>query len=93
VITGEVDGRTYAFIALERMSGIMIYDVTRPWFSRFVDYVNNRNFDTDDYFEAKDIAPEGMAFIGSSESPTGEPLLVVTNEFTGTTTIYTIVSN
>jgi hypothetical protein len=91
VISGEVDGRTYAFIALERMSGVMIYDVTRPWLSRFVDYVNNRNFHTDDYFQAKDIAPEGMAFIGAHESPVGDPLLVVTNEFTGTTTIYAIV--
>lgn len=41
---GEVGGRTYAFIGLERVGGIVVYDVTNPHASRFVTYLNNRDF-------------------------------------------------
>lgn len=30
VTIGTVDGRTYAFVALERIGGIMVYDITNP---------------------------------------------------------------
>jgi DNA-binding beta-propeller fold protein YncE len=44
VKVGEVNGRLYAFLALERIGGIMVYDVSDPKAPLFVDYLNNRNF-------------------------------------------------
>ena len=44
---GTIGKRTYAFIGLERMGGIMVYDVTNPIAPVFVDYVNNRDFTVD----------------------------------------------
>ena len=38
-------GRTYAFIGLERHSGIMVYDVTNPHSPAFQGYFNHRSFD------------------------------------------------
>lgn len=47
VVTGRYFGRTYAFIGLERVGGIMVYDVTNPYAPEFQTYVNNRNFSED----------------------------------------------
>ena len=75
-------GRTYAFVGLERIGGVMVYDVTDPHEPAFVDYVNPA--------PAVDQAPEGVVFIPAADSPTGDALLVVTNEVSGTTAIYRV---
>ena len=41
---GTVDGRTYAFVALERTGGVMAYDVTEPASAQYVNYINTRDF-------------------------------------------------
>ena len=86
---GEIDGRTYAFIGLERIGGIMVWEITDPRAPVFVQYANNRDF-TAATEEAGDLAPEGIAFVPAEESPTGNPLLIVANEFSGTTTVWGI---
>jgi hypothetical protein len=35
-----------------------------------------------------DLGPEGILFIPAAQSPNGQPLLVVSNEISGTTTLY-----
>lgn len=91
VTLGVIDGRTYAFIGLERIGGVMIYDVTVPASPSFVDYVNTRDFTLDPTGVAPtDNGPEGLAFVTAANSPTGKPLLVIGNEVSGTTTIYSI---
>jgi 2',3'-cyclic-nucleotide 2'-phosphodiesterase / 3'-nucleotidase / 5'-nucleotidase len=94
VDVGEIDGRMYAFIGLERIGGIMVYDVTVPAKSFFVTYVNNRNFDIlPGQPGAGDIAPETIKFVDKGDSPTGNYMLLVANEVSGTTTIYDIASS
>lgn len=92
VTVARLWGRTYAFIGLERVGGIMIYDITRPYRPAFVQYLNNRNFDVDaETPEAGDLGPEGLIVIRGKDSPKlGIPLLVVTNEVSGTTTLFRI---
>ena len=88
---GVIDGRTYAFIGLERIGGVMVYDITDPMAVSFVSYVNNRDFSGDaEAGTAGDLGPEGVLFIAASDSPTGSDLLVVSNEISGTTTVYQI---
>ena len=71
VAVGEVDGRTYAFVGLERISGIMVYDITNPANSTFVQYINNRDFSGDAAAgSAGDLGPEGITFISAADSPT-----------------------
>ena len=88
---GKIGSKLYAFIGLERIGGIIVYDVTDPTSPEFETYVNNRNFGVDaEDPAAGDLGPEGLHFISASESPNGEPLLIVGNEISGTTTIYQI---
>ncbi len=94
VTTGVINGQTYAFIGLERIGGIMVYDVTNPSSPEFVQYINNRDFSGDpEASSAGDLAPEGLTFIAAADSPTGEPLLAVANEVSGTTTVFAIDLN
>jgi hypothetical protein len=82
---------TCAFIGLERVGGVMVYDITNPFAPFFVDYVNFRDFATDvESPEAGDLGPEGLVFIEAKDSPNGKPLLVVGNEVSGTTTVFEI---
>ena len=93
VVIGKVRGETYAFVGLERVGGIMIYNVTDPTSAGFVNYVNNRDFSADaETPEAGDLGPEGLLFIKADDSPNGRPLLVTGNEVSGTTTLFEVVS-
>jgi 2',3'-cyclic-nucleotide 2'-phosphodiesterase (5'-nucleotidase family) len=97
VTIGQVGDSIYAFIGLERVGGIAVYDVTEPANAEFVQYINNRDFRVEDV-EASltsedpvgDLGPEGLAFISAEDSPTGVPLLAVGNEVSGTTTLYDV---
>ncbi|MEK4484682.1 choice-of-anchor I family protein [Psychrobacillus sp. FSL H8-0484] len=84
-VVGEVDGKMYAFIALERYSGIMVYDLTNVAAPEFVTLISSRDFSLD---AAGDVSPEGLQFIPASESPTGKALLAATHEVSGTVAVY-----
>ena len=86
---GQVGPNWYAFIGLERMGGIMVYDVSHPESPRFVQYALDRDF-TATGFDIGDLGPEGMAFVPADDSPTGTLWLIVGNEVSGTTTVYEI---
>lgn len=95
VVIGEAYGRTLAFVGLERIGGIMMYDVTDPNNPLFVDYINTRDFafapTAANLASVGDLGPEGLAFVSADDSPTGFPLLIVGNEVSGTTALFTII--
>jgi 2',3'-cyclic-nucleotide 2'-phosphodiesterase (5'-nucleotidase family) len=86
VTTGRIRGRTYAFIGLERMGGIMVFDVTDPYAAKFVQYSNNRDYSLDP--PGPDSAPEILVFVPRYKSPDRKALLLAANEVSGTVTIY-----
>jgi hypothetical protein len=91
VAIGVIDGVTYAFIGLEQIGGIVVFDISDPTAPVFVTYVNNRDFSGDiEAGQAGDLGPEGLEFIPADVSPNGMNLLVVANEVSGSTTIYQI---
>ncbi|GAA2903714.1 hypothetical protein GCM10020220_111170 [Nonomuraea rubra] len=93
VTVGQVRGRTYAFAGLERVGGVVAYDLSDPRRPRLAGYVNTRDFAGDvEAGTAGDVGPEGVLFIDAHDSPTRTPLLVVGNEVSGTTAVYEIRS-
>ncbi|MEW4454456.1 choice-of-anchor I family protein [Bremerella sp. JC817] len=73
-------GATWAFIGLERVGGVMLYDITNPLNPEFVQYERN----------LIDAAPEGIDFISRGDSPFTEPAIVVSHEVSGTATMYKV---
>jgi len=88
-----IEGRTYAFINLERVGGVMVYDITEPERAEFVQYVNDRDFtlaDADLDAGVTDLGPEITHFVSAEDSPSGNALLLVSNEVSGTLAVYQI---
>lgn len=85
VTVGTVGGKTYAFIALERIGGVMVYDITAPENTEFVNYINSREFNNN---IQGDVSPEGLCFIPAAQSKTGKPLLLAACEVSGTLAVY-----
>ena len=84
ITTAVIDGKTYAFITLERTGGVMVYDISNPMAPVFVDYKNSRT--TASY--GGDNGPEGIILIASENSPSGSPILILANEVSSTLSIF-----
>jgi hypothetical protein len=90
IALGGIGNKTFAFIGLERMGGVLVYDITTPTAPVRVDYLNTRDewlTNPPDLATAGDLGPEGLVFIAAKDSPNGKPLLVVGNEVSGTTAV------
>lgn len=85
----ETNGKVYAIVGLERMGGIMVYDISDPAKATYADYLNVRGFsDTvDDLDRLGDLGPEGICTIPAENSPTGNAMILVANEVSGTVTV------
>lgn len=93
IAVAEIDGTPYAFIGLERVGGIMIYNISDPLAPKFENYVNNRNFSADEESpEAGDLGPEDVKIIDAADSPTGETIVMVASEVSGTVSFFGIES-
>lgn len=86
---------SFVFVGLERVGGVMVFNITDPEAVSFVDYFNNRDFsisfdedNLENFGLAGDLGPEGIDFVPAAQSPNGKPLVIVANEVSGTTTIF-----
>ncbi|MBR9860793.1 T9SS type A sorting domain-containing protein [bacterium] len=89
VTIGEVDGKIYAFVGLERVGGIVIYDISDPNNPTFARYISTRDFSGDpEAGTSGNLAPEGLVFIPADQSPNRTALLVVTYEVSGSVAVF-----
>ncbi len=89
VIVEEINGQYYAFVLLERIGGVMVYNVTDPANPIFLEYENSRDA-TPGGDEMGDLAPEGVVYIAPVDSPTNTGLLVLSNEGSATLSVFQI---
>ncbi|MEO0475354.1 MAG: choice-of-anchor I family protein [Planctomycetota bacterium] len=87
VVVTEIDGTILAAIGLERIGGVMLYDVTDPNAPEFLQYINTATFtDIEDKLGTK-VAPEGLDFFEKD----GETFLIVSYEGTGQVDVFQVV--
>ena len=76
IVTTRWNGRQYAIVGLERTSRSMlvVFDITNPVSTSFVTSLVIQG----------SLSPEGLSVIEANKSPSGRPLLVVSNEVSNT---------
>ncbi len=89
VTIAQIGTETFTFISLERVGGVMVYNITDPNNVTFVDYKNSRS--TSAY--AGDHGPEGITYIKPENSPNGTGYVLVANEISGTITVFEVDAN
>lgn len=91
VAIGTVFGRRIAFVGLERAGGVMAFDVSDPTDAEYLFWERSTiNYTATDLplSQIGDISPESVAFVSGDDSPTGLPLVIVSNELSGTTSVF-----
>jgi hypothetical protein len=90
VEVATISGNIFAFIALESVGGIMVYNITNPHQAEFVQYINPRDFTVgDDVVEANGagpLGPEDIKFVTQDDAM----YLLVSNEVSGTLSVYSV---
>lgn len=71
VVLGKVGEQTIAFIGLERVDAVVVYDVTNPHQPQFLQTLLSGD------------APEGLVFVSADDSPNGRSLFIVSSEGDG----------
>jgi hypothetical protein len=89
ITVATINNKRYALIGLERIGGVMVYDIDNPLQPKFVSYANNRNFAAvANTRQAGDLGVEEVLFIPASQSPVNVALVVTANEISGTISIF-----
>ncbi len=86
----SIKSNTFAYIALERVGGVMVYNITNPQNAQFVQYINPRDFTVADGVVEDNMAgllgPEDLKFITQDD----DMYLLVSNEVSGTLSVYSV---
>lgn len=100
VVVGKLQDINFAFVSLEKPGGVMIYELQNPRQPLFCQYISGRNLNPEvskkgrykdtSYANTGDLSPEGLYFINEKSSPVENPLLIVSNEVSGTIEIYSV---
>jgi hypothetical protein len=87
VATGRVGSNLYAFVSMERVGGVAVFNINDPASPVLEAYANNRSLTATG---TGDLGPEGIVFISAATSPTGQPLLLLANEVSSTIAVYSL---
>jgi PKD repeat protein len=87
VALATINDTVYAFVSLERIGGILVYNITNPSNPQFIQYVNNRSTTS---ATIGDRGAEGIIYIPYTDSPIDTGLIIISNEVSSTISIYKV---
>lgn len=86
VAIAVINGNHYLFVSLERVGGVMLFNVDVPSTPVYVGYYNNRSAATN----SPDRGAEGIITISKEDSPTGKEIVILANEVSSTLSVFEI---
>lgn len=86
VATAIINGNNYLFVSLERVGGVMLFNVDVPSAPVYVGYYNNRSAASN----GPDRGAEGIIIIKKEDSPTGRDIVILANEISSTLSVFDI---
>lgn len=84
IAVAEFNGNYFAFVSLERVGGVMLFNINDPNNPVYAGYYNNRDVTTN----GPDRGAEGLLIIDAAVSPTGNDLVILANEVSSTLSVY-----
>ena len=93
VAIGTVGDRRIAILGLERMSALVIFDITTPRSPIFQEWIQMLPTKATPVKDAKHWSPEGIVFVPADKSPSGKALIITSYELTGSLSIHEISQN
>lgn len=86
VATAVINGNHYLFASMERVGGVMLFNIDNPAAPTFVGYYNNRTLAAN----GPDRGAEGIIIIKKENSPNNKDLVILANEVSSTLSIFEI---
>lgn len=84
IAVAQFNGNYFAFVSLERVGGVMLFNINDPYNPVYAGYYNNRDVSTN----GPDRGAEGLLLIDAMISPTGNDLVILANEVSSTLSVY-----
>lgn len=83
----SINGDNFAFLCLERIGGVMVWNVNNPVAPTYAHYRNHRTTTA-----GPDRGAEGIIYITAANSPNGNDLVIVANEISSTLSILQVTT-
>lgn len=86
VATAFINGSHYLFVSLERVGGVLTFNIDNPATPVYVGYYNNRVLATN----GPDRGAEGIIYISKEASPNNNALVILANEVSSTLSVFQV---
>ena len=93
VAVGMVGGARVAILGLERISALVVFDVSNPSSPTFIKWIQMLPTTPTPAAQATAWSPEGVIFVPADKSPNGKALFITSYELSGSMTVHQIASN